>query len=89
MTPCLGNANITTSAAMNSFQPKCAVCGLEAAQFSSQTIGLVLQLVHMEPVFLQVLLGPVTILKAFQFTLQSAVGSVHLGQLKVSKHLCK
>lgn len=57
------------------------MCRLQAAKFSSETVILLLQPVNLKLLFPHVLLGLVTVLVAFQLTLQSAVGTFHLGHL--------
>lgn len=57
------------------------MCCLEAAELSSQSVSLPLQLVDLKPVIPEVLPCPVTVLVAFQLALESAVRALHLSHL--------
>ncbi len=54
---------------------------LEVAEFSFKAVSLLLQLLDLKPVVPEVLLAPVTVLAAFQLTLETAAGTLHLGHL--------
>lgn len=62
------------------------MCCLEAAEFSSESVGLLLPLVSLKPVFSEVLLCLVAVLEAFQLPLEPAVGTLHLGHLSDREH---
>lgn len=53
------------------------MCRLEAAELSSSSVRLLLQLVKLK----LVLLGFTTVLGAFQLVLEPAAGALHLGHL--------
>lgn len=55
---------------------------LQAAEFCAQSVGLLLHLLNLKPVFSVMILRLVTVLVVFQLTLKAAVGTLQLGQLE-------